>query len=248
MATGGVPPAAIAVAIEVPHGAVVDTLLERGFAAFSVNPKQLDRFVGRFTLAGAKGDRSDGYVLGDSLRTDRHCFRRLEAGVPALVELREWSRMAEELGQERVRLANRLREQLRRYYPRALEGVGETALDHPEPLIWLVALMEAVGTRDGDFLGGLLEQLVNAGTQGREPDEAGVNFMLSVVKDVEPRDQVVAVLATQIAAIHMATMTFARRLAHVDTVEHVTVNEGGQAIVGNVVLGGGSSKNKEAFS
>ncbi len=55
-------------------------------------------------------------------------------------------------------------------------------------------------------------------------------------------------LAAQIAAIHMATMTFARRLAHVDTVEHVTVNEGGQAIVGNVVLGGGSSKNKGASS
>ena len=63
-------------------------------------------------------------------------------------------------------------------------------------------------------------------------------------------------LAAQIAAIHMATMTFARRRAHVDTAEHVTVNEGGQAIVGtvqaivgNVVLGGrGSSKNKGASS
>ncbi len=114
VATGGVPPAAIAVAIEVPHGAVVDSLLERGFAAFSVNPKQLDRFRDRFTVAGAKDDRRDALVLGDSLRTDRHCFRRLEADAPTVVELREWSRMAEELGQERVRLANRLREQLRR--------------------------------------------------------------------------------------------------------------------------------------
>ncbi len=285
VAPGAAPPTAIAVAIGVPHGAVVDSLLERGFAAFSVNPKQLDRFVDRFTLAGAKGDRSDGYVLGDSLRTDRHCFRRLEAGTPALVELSEWSRMAEELGQERARLANRLREQLRRYCPQALEGVGKTALDHPEPMIGRVTFMDALGTRDGDFLGGLLEQLVNAGTQGQEPDEAGVNFMLSVVKGVEPKDQVEAMLAAQMAAVHMATMRFARRLANVDnipqqdsaerafnklartfaaqmealkryrtggqqrvTVEHVTVNEGGQAIVGNVVLGGGSSKNKEAFS
>ncbi len=114
VATGGVPPAAIAVAIEVPHGAVVDSLLERGFATFSLNPKQLDRFRDRFTVAGAKDDSRDAHVLGDSLRTDRHCFRHLEADAPVVVELREWSRMAEELAEERVRFANRLREQLRK--------------------------------------------------------------------------------------------------------------------------------------
>jgi transposase len=140
VATGGDRPEAIAVAIEVPHGAVVDTLLERGFAAFSVNPKQLDRFRDRFTVAGAKDDRRDAHVLGDSLRTDRHCFRRLEAGAPAVVELREWSRMAEELGQERVRLANRLREQLRRYYPQALELSDEVAAD------WFLDLWARVPT------------------------------------------------------------------------------------------------------
>ncbi len=129
-------------AIEVPHGAVVDTLLERGFAAFSVNPKQLDRFRDRFTVAGAKDDRRDAHVLGDSLRTDRHCFRRLEASAPALVELKEWSRMAEELGQERVRLANRLREQLRRYYPQALEVSEDVAAD------WFLDLWARVPTPD----------------------------------------------------------------------------------------------------
>jgi hypothetical protein len=93
-------------------------------------------------------------------------------------------------------------------------------------------------------------------------------------------------LAAQMAAVHMATMTFARRLAHVDnipqqdsaerafnkltrtfttqmdalkryrtggqqkvTVEHVTVNQGGQAIVGNVETGGrGASKKPETTS
>src|SRR5215217_4237292 len=33
----------VAVAIEVPHGPVVDVLLDRGFAVHAVNPKQLDR-------------------------------------------------------------------------------------------------------------------------------------------------------------------------------------------------------------
>jgi hypothetical protein len=39
--------------------------------------KQLDRFRDRFTVAGAKDDRRDAHVMADSLRTDRHAFRRL---------------------------------------------------------------------------------------------------------------------------------------------------------------------------
>ena len=40
----------IRVAIEVPHGPVVETLIERGHA---IDPKQMDRLGDRFTLAGA---------------------------------------------------------------------------------------------------------------------------------------------------------------------------------------------------
>ncbi len=92
-----------------------------------------------------------------------------------------------------------------------------------------------------------------------------------------------AMLAAQMAAVHNATMTFARRLNHVEnipqqdsaerafnklartfaaqvealkryrtggeqkvTVEHVTVNKGGQAIVGTVTHGGrGPSEKRE---
>jgi hypothetical protein len=43
--------------------------------------------------------------------------------------------------------------------------------------------------------------------------------MLSVIKGIEPRDQIEAMLASQMAAVHMASMTFARRLAHVETVQ-----------------------------
>ncbi len=47
----------VGVAIEVPHGPVVDTLVDRGFAVHAVNPKQLDRLRDRFSPAGAKDDR-----------------------------------------------------------------------------------------------------------------------------------------------------------------------------------------------
>ena len=50
----------VAVVIEVPHGPVVDSLIDRGFAAYTINPKQLDRLRDRFCVAGAKDDRRDG--------------------------------------------------------------------------------------------------------------------------------------------------------------------------------------------
>jgi transposase len=126
----------LAVGIEVPRGAVVETLIERGIAVFALNPKQLDRFRDRHTVAGAKDDRRDAFVLADSLRTDREAFRRVELGSPEIVLLREQSRMHEELKAERVALANRLRAQLVRYFPEVLQlgGVHENR--------WLWALLE----------------------------------------------------------------------------------------------------------
>ena len=117
----------IPVAIEVPHGPVVESLMDRGFAVYSINPKQLDRFRDRFSPAGAKDDSRDARVLADALRTDLHCFRRIDPVDPAVVKLREWSRIAEELTRDRTRLANRVREQLWRYYPQILEAADSVA-------------------------------------------------------------------------------------------------------------------------
>ena len=114
-------PGWVAVAIEVPHGPVVDALLDRGFAVHAINPKQLERLRDRISLAGAKDDRRDARVAAGGLRTDPHLFRPVEAGDPAVIALREWSRLAEELQQERTRLSNRIRQQLWRYYPQLLE-------------------------------------------------------------------------------------------------------------------------------
>jgi hypothetical protein len=143
--------------------------------------------------------------------------------------------------------------------------------DHPEPAVGYALLGEALGTADFDFLSGLLSQLANASASGREGNEEELGFMLSLVKGVKPKDEVEAMLAAQMAAVHLAMMSFARRLNHVETiqqqdsaerafnklartfatqmealkryrtggeqkvtVQHVSVSEGGQAIVGNV--------------
>ena len=112
----GVAAAEIAVGLEMPRGVLVDALLDQGFSVFALNPKQLDRFRDRFSAGGAKDDRRDAHVVGDALRTDRRAFRVVRADDPAIVPLRELSRMLDDLQVEAARVANRLREQLYRVH------------------------------------------------------------------------------------------------------------------------------------
>jgi transposase len=116
----GVPADQVAVAIETPRGALVETLLERGVVVFAINPKQLDRFRDRFTVAGAKDDRRDAEVLADSLRTDRHAFRRVQVDDSLIIQLRELARAEEALTCDLRRLTNRLRDQVYRTAPALL--------------------------------------------------------------------------------------------------------------------------------
>ncbi len=132
----------VRVAIEVTHGPVVETLIDGGIAVFSINPKQLDRFRDRFTVAGAKDDRLDARVLADSLRTDGHLFRAVKPAAGELVELREWSRMAEELNKEQVRLGRQMSAQLARYYPQMLELASNIA----DP--WILELWKLIPAPD----------------------------------------------------------------------------------------------------
>ena len=137
-------------------------------------------------------------------------------------------------------------------------------------------MMRALGTDSAEFTDGVLRQLANAVSLGGGADEEAINFALAVIAGIEPKDELETMLAMQMAAIHLATMTFTRRLAHVETldqqhgsegalnklartfamqlealkryrtggeqkvvVQHVNVNEGGQAIVGAVDRGRG---------
>ena len=44
-------PEHVAIAIEIPRGAIVETLVERGFQVYAINPKQLVRNVNYFCRA-----------------------------------------------------------------------------------------------------------------------------------------------------------------------------------------------------
>jgi transposase len=114
-------PQRVAVAIEVPRGAIVEGLIERGFHVFAINPKQLARFRDRHTMSGAKDDRRDAFVLADSVRTDQPSFRRLQLEDPQFILLRDLSRAEETLLEDFRRSANRLGDQLHRFYPQMLQ-------------------------------------------------------------------------------------------------------------------------------
>jgi hypothetical protein len=144
-------------------------------------------------------------------------------------------------------------------------------IDHEDPSVGWPLLQDALGFSDRDFLNVLLKQLANASANDGHVNEDDLNFMVSVIKGIEPKDQIETMLAAQMAGIHNAIMTFTRRLANVEnipqqdsaeralnklartfvsqmealkryrtggeqkvTVQHVSVSEGGQAIVGNV--------------
>lgn len=166
---------------------------------------------------------------------------------------------------------------------RVEDGAACLEPKHKDRTVGWALLLDSLGTADFDFTEGLLRQLLNVGSEGSEVSERGLNFMLAAVQSIQPRDTVEAMLAAQMGAVHLATMTFARRLAHVDNinqqdsaerafnklartfaaqisalkayrskgqqvvrVERVVVNEGGQAIVGDVShQGGGHEKAME---
>jgi hypothetical protein len=52
-------PTGCQVAIERPDGLLVARLLARGYAVHAVNPKAVDRYRDRYSMAGAKDDRRD---------------------------------------------------------------------------------------------------------------------------------------------------------------------------------------------
>src|SRR5262249_15119323 len=125
-------PATVAPRIEVPRGALVDLFVERGLPVYAINSKQLDRFRDRFTAGGTKDDRRDALVVGDSARTDPPAVRQVRLDHPVIIQMREWSRIDEDLGNELARVTNQLRDLVYRSAP----GLLAVCPAADEPWFW----------------------------------------------------------------------------------------------------------------
>lgn len=121
-------------AMEAPRGVMVEALLECGAIVYSLNPKQLDRFRDRHSVAGAKDDDLDAYVLATSLQTDLALFRSVSLPDAELMKLSALSRSYEVATQQVISLSNQVCEQLRRYYPQMLD-LGDW---HEDSWLWLL--------------------------------------------------------------------------------------------------------------
>jgi hypothetical protein len=133
--------------------------------------------------------------------------------------------------------------------------------------------MNALGSADWDFVHGIVKQLLPVSRRERDDsiDEHKLNFLLSMVEGIEPKDQLETMLAAQMVVVHFARMMMGARFVRSDsileqdsterifnklartfamqlealkryrsgveqkvTLQHVSVAEGGQTIVGDV--------------
>jgi Transposase/Transposase IS116/IS110/IS902 family len=124
--------AEVLVGIETDHGPWVMALIAAGYRVFPVNPRQSALFRVRHSVSGAKSDAGDAHVLADMVRTDSHQLREAAGDSPGAAGIKVLARTHKTLVWERARQVQRLRHQLREYFPAALEAFSD--LDAPDTL------------------------------------------------------------------------------------------------------------------
>jgi hypothetical protein len=124
--------AEVVVGIETDRGPWVAALVSAGYLVFPVNPLQASRYRARLGVSGAKSDAGDAHMLADMVRTDSHQLRAAAGDSAEAEGLKVLARTHKTLIWERTRAVQRLRHQLREYYPAALEAYDD--LDAPDTL------------------------------------------------------------------------------------------------------------------
>lgn len=91
-------------------------------------------------------------------------------------------------------------------------------VDHPNPALEVVLLAKAFATADHSLASELTLQLAGAARTGEIVKPNELNFAIAAVNAIGPRDETEALLAAQMAAVHIATMAAAQRLASCETI------------------------------
>lgn len=141
-ATGDTPPRDVHVGMEDRNNVVADELMRRGFKVFTANPKTIDRFRDRETVAGAKDDRRDASVIANALLSDPQVFLQADVEQEPAVRLNVLMSTLAQIDADRRSLANQLRASVLRYLPVVLQ-VCEAA-DAP----WFWDLLLCLGDAD----------------------------------------------------------------------------------------------------
>jgi len=128
----GADDAEVAIGTETDRGPWVGALVAAGYTVYGVNPLQASRYRARHGVSGAKSDRGDAHMLADMVRTDSHQLRAVAGDSPGAAAVKVVARTHKTLIWERTRQVQRLRHQLREYFPAALAAFDD--LDAPDAL------------------------------------------------------------------------------------------------------------------
>jgi transposase len=124
--------AEVVIGIETDRGPWVAALAAAGYTVYAVNPLQASRYRERHGVSGAKSDAGDAHMLADMVRTDSHQLRAVAGDSPQAAGIKVLARTHKTLIWERTRHTQRLRHQLREYFPAAIEAFDD--LDAPDTL------------------------------------------------------------------------------------------------------------------
>ncbi len=124
--------AEVVIGTETDRGPWVAALVAAGYTVYAVNPLQASRYRERHGVSGAKSDGADAHMLTDMVRTDSHQLRAVAGDSPDAGAVKVVARTHKTLIWERTRQVQRLRHQLREYFPAALAAFED--LDAPDAL------------------------------------------------------------------------------------------------------------------
>ena len=119
--------AEVVIGIETDRGPWVAALVAAGYTVCAVNPLQASRYRERHGVSGAKSDGADAHMLTDMVRTDSHQLRAVAGDSADAAGIKVLARTHKTLIWERTRHLQRLRHQLREYFPAALEAFDDLA-------------------------------------------------------------------------------------------------------------------------
>jgi transposase len=122
----------VVIGIGTDRGPWVAALVAAGYTVFPVNPLQASRYRERHGVSGAKSDQGDSHMLADMVRTDSHQLRPAAGDSPEAAGVKVVARTHKTLIWDRTRQVQRLRHQLREYFPAAIEAFED--LDAPDVL------------------------------------------------------------------------------------------------------------------
>ena len=118
--------------IETDRGLWVMALRAAGYTVYAINPRQVARYRERHGTSGAKSDKADAHTMADMVRTDSHQLRPVAGDSAGAQAIKVAARTHQTLTWERTRQVQRLRHQLREYFPAALAAFED--LDAPDAL------------------------------------------------------------------------------------------------------------------